>query len=163
MSEWNNFIECVFAYYRLQHFLNNNPTPSDLVEFHTRHKLTLMSHHQQKYRELGRLVAQAGERNFEDLLDEYKIQFMETLKIEATAKNHTNVLHHVMGYFKKDLDASEKEELAEVIDNYRTGLVPLIVPITLIKHHLRKHPVEWLDKQVYLNLYPYEIKLRNSI
>lgn len=158
-----NFIERVFAYYRLQRFLADLPESADLVEFHTRHKLTLMSHHQQKYREIGRLVAQAGDVDFAKLLLDYSQQFMETLKVKATAKNHTNVLHHAMGYFKKELDASDKEELVEVIENYRTGLVPLVVPITLVKHHLRKHPVKWLSKQVYLNPYPHELKLRNSI
>jgi len=158
-----NFVERVFAYYRLQRFLADTPAPSDLVEFHTRHKLTLMSHHQEKYRDLGRLVAQAGEADFEKLLVDYGQQFMEALKVKATPKNHTNVLHHTMGYFKKELDASDKQELVDVIEDYRTGLVPLIVPITLIKHHLRRIPVEWLDKQVYLNPYPYELKLRNSI
>lgn len=158
-----NFFERVFAYYRLQQFLSNSPTPADLVEFHTRHKLTVMSHHQTKYRELGRLVAEAGTADFPQLLEEYRVRFMEGLKIKATPGNHVNVLHHAMGYFSNELTGDDRKELIEYIEQYRSGLVPLVVPITLVKHYLRRYPTGWLVKQVYFNPYPHELKLRNLI
>ena len=158
-----SFIERVFAYYRLKRFLGENPEPGDLVEFHTRHKLTFLSHNQEAYREMGRMVANAGESDLDSLLDEYTTKYMEALKIHANAKKHTNVLHHILGYFKNDLDANEKEEMVSIIDQYREGILPLIVPVTLLKHHLMRHPDPWLEKQVYLHPYPQELKLRNVV
>lgn len=158
-----NFIERVFAYYRLTEFLKNHPRPADLVKFHTRHKLTLMSHSPKHYRELGRLVARAGQANFQASLEEYATQFMAGLKINATPRKHANVLYHVMGYFKKTLDSADRQELATLIEQYRQQLIPLIVPITLVKHHLRRHPVPWMEEQVYLNPYPGELMLRNFV
>ena len=158
-----NFIERVFAYYRVQQFTSDSPTPGDLVEFHTRHKLTLLAHHQEKYRQLGQLVAKSGDQNFTQVLKEYITLFMKTLQVQASLKNHTNVLHHAMGHFKDYIDSPDRQELADCISDYRSGLVPLVVPITLIKHHLRKYPVDWLKKQVYFYPYPPELKLRNSI
>ncbi len=158
-----NFIERVFAYYRIQEFLAGNPSPGDLVGFHTRHKLTLLSHHQERYRELGRLVADAGNAEMEFLAEQYATQFMTTSQIHATRQNHTNVLHHILGYFTENLDPGDKEEMVSTIDNYHQGLLPLIVPLTLLKHHLRRHPVDWLETQVYLTPYPRELKLRNLL
>jgi len=158
-----NFIERLFAFYRLQQFLGGQPGPGDLVEYHTRHKLTFLSHHQERYRELGRLVSEAGGREFPALLQDYSEQFMQTLEIHATRKNHANVLHHILGYFKDSLESGDKQEMVAVIDDYRRGLLPLIVPMTLLTHHLRRHPVDWLAKQVYLHPYPPELKLRNLI
>jgi len=155
-----NFVERIFAYYRLQRFLAADPSPGALVEFHTRHKLTLMSHHQERYREAGRLVAEMTPANQEILLPEYTRHFMKTLEVRVSRKNHTNVLNHTIGYFKDFLETDDKLELVGIIDRYRKGLVPLAVPLTLINHHLRRYPVEWLEKQVYLNPYPAEQKLR---
>ncbi|MCF7805145.1 MAG: DUF523 and DUF1722 domain-containing protein [Candidatus Marinimicrobia bacterium] len=158
-----NFVERVFAYYRLQQFLSATPQPGELVEFHTRHKLTLMAHHQDRYRELGRIAAKAGTGDFTVLLDEYSSFFMETMAIPATAKNHTNVLQHALGYFRQYLDSPDRQEMADYISDYRSGSVPLIVPITMMKHHLRKYPIKWLEKQVYFHPYPPELKLWNPI
>lgn len=158
-----NFVERVFAYYRLTNFIQDAPTPGYLVEFHTRHKLTLLSHHQERYRELGQLVGNASDRDLVDVLDEYSTQFMDLLSIKSTVKNHTNVLYHVIGYFRDVLDSPDRQELNDIVGDYRAGLVRLIVPVTLIKYHLRKHNIDWLDKQVYFHPYPPELKLRNSI
>lgn len=158
-----NFIERVFAYYRLREFLKSASRPSDLVKFHTRHKLTLMSHSPKHYRELGQLVARAGKSNFDAVLEEYAAQFMAGLKISATPRKHANVLYHVMGYFKKNLDSADRQEMAALIEQYRQEFLPLIVPVTLVKHHLRRHPVPWMEEQVYLNPYPGELMLRNFV
>jgi uncharacterized protein YbgA (DUF1722 family) len=112
---------------------------------------------------MGRMVANAGESDFQPLLQQYETKYMKTLEITTSAKKHTNVLHHILGYFKKYLTTDEKREMVGIIDQYRDEVVPLIVPITLINHHLMKHPVEWLQKQVYLHPYPQELRLRNFI
>lgn len=159
-----NFIERVFAYYRWTQLLDADPTPGGLVAFHSAHKLTLMAHHPVKQRELGRIVAEAGNLPWIDLAAAYGRAFMETLAVIATAKKHTNVLHHLMGYLKDDLAAEDKAELLGVIEDYRLGLVPLIVPLTLLKHHIARHDVpEWVHQQVYLNPYPKELMLRNHV
>ncbi len=158
-----NFIERVFAYYRLQALLQEDPSPKKLVTFHTQHKLTLMSHGVKHSKEIGQIVAKAGSANLNALLREYSELFMKILTIKATARKHTNVLHHIMGYFKKVLDADDKQELLQLIELYRQQYIPLVVPLTLINHHLRRHPIPWIQEQVYLNPYPSELMLRNFV
>lgn len=158
-----NFVERVFAYHRWKEFLTTGPRAKDLVAFHARHKLTLSSHSDQMYRKLGQLVAGAGRRRMDGLLEEYGRLFMEALRARATAAKHANVLFHIMGFLKRAIDSGDKAELVASIENYRMNLVPLVVPLTLLKHHLRRHPVPWVMDQVYLNPYPAELMLRNHV
>jgi uncharacterized protein YbgA (DUF1722 family) len=125
-----NFIERVFAYYRWTGMLDEEPTPGGLVKFHTAHKLTLMAHSPKHYTEMGRLVAGAGKRDWEELTVEYGAMLMEGLAVMGTRGKHVNVLQHLMGYLKKDLPSEDKQELLGLIEDYRQGLVPLIVPLT---------------------------------
>jgi uncharacterized protein YbgA (DUF1722 family)/uncharacterized protein YbbK (DUF523 family) len=158
-----NFIERVFACHRWLAFLDSSPASGDLVRFHTRHKLTLSSHSDELYRKLGRFVARAGKRKMAGVLDEYGRMFMDGLRVRATARKHANVLFHILGHFKKDLDAADKAEMVDIIESYRAGLTPLIVPLTLVAHHLRRHPVPWLSEQTYLHPYSVELMLRNHV
>ena len=158
-----NFIERIFVYYRWQTFLQNQPTIGKLVEFHAQHKYALLAHGQDGYKELGQLVANHQKLPAEVVLTEYGIKLMQYFKIRATRKNNTNVLQHIQGYLKEQIDTHDKQELNEVIDQYRTGLVPLIVPITLLRHHFRKYPNEYIQQQTYMNPYPQELMLRNLI
>ena len=156
----DNFIERVFAHRRLIDFVTKNPRPQDLVAFHTAHKLMLLSHGRVRYQALGRLVAQAGVAPLDKLLDDYARQFMAALIYHATPRKHADVLYHIIGYFKKRLAAEDRAKLIDNIEKYRIGSLSLLVPITLIKHHLERHPVEWLQQQVYLFPDPEEQKLR---
>lgn len=158
-----NFIERVFAYYRWLQFVDSHPRSGDLVAFHTRQKCTVLSHSTEHYRRLGRMVAEAGRMPLQPLLEEYGRTFMEALKLKATPRKHANVLYHLLGYLKKALDSGDKVEIVECIENYRKGLIPLIVPITLLLHHFRKNPTPWVMDQIYLNPYPSELMLRNHV
>jgi uncharacterized protein YbgA (DUF1722 family)/uncharacterized protein YbbK (DUF523 family) len=159
-----NFIDRVFAYYRWTRLLKENPTPGGLVQFHTAHKLTLMAHSPSHYQEMGRLVAQAGTSPWEELVETYGHSLMEGLQVMTTPGKHTNVLQHLMGFLKDELTREDKAELLAYIEDYRNGLVPLIVPLTLFKHHLKRHTVpEWVHQQVYLHPYPKELLLRNHV
>jgi uncharacterized protein YbgA (DUF1722 family)/uncharacterized protein YbbK (DUF523 family) len=159
-----NFIERIFVYYRWTHLLEEDPTPGGLVRFHTSRKLTLMAHSPSHYQEMGRLVAQAGSLPWEELVETYGRLLMEGLKVLGTPGKHTNVLQHLMGFLKDVLSKDDKAELLGLIEDYRQGLVPLIVPLTLLKHHLSRHPVpDWVHQQVYLNPYPKELMLRNHV
>lgn len=158
-----NFIERVFVYHRWQCLLAQGLTPAALVDFHTRHKFSVLAHDEQRYRELGRLVSRAGEGDMAELAQRYGETLMAALGRRATRRRHANVLLHVMGYLKRNLDADDKAELLELIDAYRLGSVPLVVPITLLKHHLRRHPDPYVDSQVYLSPHPEELMLRNSL
>ncbi len=155
-----NFIECIFAYYRWTRLLENSPTSEGLLTFHTAHKLTLMAHSPQAQRQLGRLVAQAGRRPLGEVLEEYGQRFMAALNLLPTPGKHVHVLQHLMGFLKKHLDRQDQAELLEAIGGYRKGLLPLSAPITLLRHHLRRHPVpDWVHRQVYLNPDPKELLL----
>jgi len=159
-----NFIERIFVYYRWTCMLEKDPSPGGIVAFHTAHKLTMMAHSPDHYRRMGRLVAEAGNLDWEDLRDQYGEMLMEGLKVMATVGRHTNVLQHLMGFLKDFLSAEDKSELTRLIDDYRRELVPLIVPLTLLKHHLNRHPVaDWVHQQVYLHPYPKELMLRNHV
>jgi uncharacterized protein YbgA (DUF1722 family)/uncharacterized protein YbbK (DUF523 family) len=159
-----NFIERVFIYYRWTRLLEEDPTPGGLVRFHTAHKLTLMAHSPSHYQEMGRLVAQAGSLPWEELMETYGRLLMEGLEVLGTPGKHTNVLQHLMGFLKDALAKEDKAELLGLIEDYRREFVPLIVPLTLLQHHLRRHPVpDWVHQQVYLHPYPKELMLRNHV
>jgi uncharacterized protein YbgA (DUF1722 family)/uncharacterized protein YbbK (DUF523 family) len=162
-----NFIERVFAYRRLKDLFaswgRGAPGRGALVAFHTAHKMSLLAHSTTAYQELGRLVARAGELTRADLQSQYETRFMQTLALPATTRRHTNVLTHMAGHLKKLIDAPSRQELAACIDEYRRGLVPLVVPITLIRHHVRMHDVEYLRGQIYLEPHPRELMLRNHV
>ena len=134
-----------------------------LVRFHTAHKMQLLAHSRPSYEEMGRLVAEAGQTPRNALRDQYERRFMEALSVIATPARHANVLTHMAGHLKKPLDPASKHELAACIDEYRRGLVPLVVPITLIRHHVRVHRVEYLANQTYLEPHPRELMLRNHV
>ena len=159
----DNFVERVFAYWRLRGMFAGRWTVGDLVRFHTAHKLLLMAHAPDGYRRLGRLVAGARGMPRRELDRCYVAGLMQTLAQVATPRRHTNVLQHMAGYFKDRLDAASKRELAESIDDYRRGLVPLVVPLTLILHHVRVLDVTYLSGQTYLQPHPKELMLRNHV
>ena len=158
-----NFIERVFAYDRLRALFDGRWTQSSLVAFHTAHKMALLAHSTTAYQELGRLVAGGTKISRPDLQRQYEELFMRTLARPATTKRHTNVLMHMAGYLKKILDAECRKELLECIDEYRRGLVPLVVPVTLLRHYVRLHRIEYLAGQTYLEPHPRELMLRNHV
>ena len=155
-----NFIERVFAMARWRAFVEGRPRARDLVSFHAAQKYAVLAHSPLHYTRLGRLVASAGRAL---RLDEYGRLLMEALAVPATRGRHANVLSHLAGYFKRDVPAGERAELAEAIEDYRRGLVPLIVPVTLVRHHVRRLALGYLADQVYLNPHPKELMLRNHV
>lgn len=158
-----NFIERVFVYKRWQGLMREGFTAGRLVDFHSDHKYMVLAHNQTAYRELGRLVAEAGNADPEELSDTYIRSLMEALRKPAKPKQHVNVLQHLLGYLKDHIDAEDRAEMVEIIEQYRQGLVPLIVPITLINHHFRRHPDPYVMRQHYLQPHPRELMLRNQI
>jgi len=156
-----NFIEQIFTMRRWRDVLAGRKTMGRVVDFHTRHKLLLLSHSPKHYRAMGKLVAGGKSMAAEELYREYEIQLIEALRLLTTVKKNVNVLYHLLGYFKKDLSADEKQETLELIERYHQELVPLIVPVTLINHYVRKYQQPYLLQQVYLNPHPIELKLRN--
>jgi len=157
-----SFIERVFAYHRLQVFFTGRWSLGGLVAFHTAHKLQLLAHSTTAYQVLGRLVSGARERARADLRASYSAQFMAALRHRATVGKHTNVLQHMAGYFKHELEAPARHELLGLIDEYRRGLVPLLLPVTLVRQHVDRCNVSYLKGQVYLDPYPRELMLRNA-
>ncbi len=131
------------------------------MSFHARHKYLLMAHSPSTLKKMGILVAHAKETPKGELMDRYESLFMEALRLRATVRKNVNVLTHMAGYFKKLLDPGDKGELLEVIDQYGRELIPLIVPVTLLRHHVRRYGVEYLEGQYYLEPNPGELKLRN--
>ncbi len=158
-----NFIERVFVYRRWRDFEQADGSIRGLVGFHTDHKLLVMSHDPRAVSALGALVASAKGRPRTAVLGEYLAGLMRALSLEATPKKNVNVLQHAMGYFKKQLAADEKAELLEVIGDYHAGHVPLVVPLVLLRHHVRRFAEPYLSRQVWLHPHPVELALRNHV
>jgi uncharacterized protein YbgA (DUF1722 family)/uncharacterized protein YbbK (DUF523 family) len=158
-----NFVERVFAYRRLEDFFATRWTQGTLIAFHTAHKLVLLAHSPNAYRELGRYVAEAKKIPRSDFRAEYETRFMSALKKLAPPPRHVNVMQHMLGYFREQLEDPSRRELADLVDDYARGLVPLIVPLTLIRHYVRRFKVEYLAGQVYLNPHPKELMLLNHV
>jgi len=157
-----NFIERVFAYQRLRRFFAGRWTSGSLVAFHTAHKMSLLSHSTVAYRALGQLVARQPSSRAA-LREAYEQGFMAALSVLATTRRHTNVLMHMAGHLKKLLDKASRAELVSCLEEYRLGLVPLVVPITLLRHYVRLHHVAYLAGQTYLEPHPRELMLRNHV
>ncbi|HBC57500.1 MAG TPA: DUF1722 domain-containing protein [Gammaproteobacteria bacterium] len=158
-----NWITRVFAYAALQNLWSSSWRLGKLVEFHTRYKFVLLSHSEKEYRQMGQLVAEANKTRPHQLKQEYEQLFMSALRKKATTRKHTNVLQHMVGFFKKELGSRERQALVESIEDYRQGYVPLIVPITLIRHYVAVLGISYLSNQVYLNPYPKELALMNHV
>ncbi|HKV53024.1 MAG TPA: DUF523 and DUF1722 domain-containing protein [Candidatus Binataceae bacterium] len=158
-----NFVERIFAYRRLQDFFASRWTRGGLVKFHSAHKLMLLAHAPASYRALGQIVAGMAAVQRPVLRANYAAGFMNALCKPATAARNTNVLQHIAGYFRKLLDGDSRRELAELIDDYRRGLIPLVVPITLLRHYARRFDIAYLKQQIYLDPHPRELMLRNHV
>ena len=158
-----NFIERIFTLKRWREIRDAKSRRGALVDFHTRHKLLLLSHSTKLYQTMGKLVAGQKTLAVDALFEQYEKLLMDALNLKTTPKKNVNVLQHMMGYFKEQLSADEKKELLEVIYHYQQGLIPLIVPVTLINHYIRKYDQPYLQDQVYLNPHPLELQLRNHV
>ncbi|MEZ4598162.1 MAG: DUF523 and DUF1722 domain-containing protein [Syntrophotaleaceae bacterium] len=158
-----NFIEGIFTFRRWRSLLSGGVQVSRIVEFHSRHKLLLMSHNIELARQMGKLVARAGQVPPEELLEAYQGLLMKTVRLPATPAKHVNVLMHALGYFKRQLTADEKQEMLELLERYREKVVPLSVPVTLLNHYVRKYRPPYLAEQVYLHPHPVELHLRMGL
>jgi uncharacterized protein YbgA (DUF1722 family)/uncharacterized protein YbbK (DUF523 family) len=158
-----NFIDAVFIYMRWQDFLARGGGVRDMIALHTDLKLLILAHSPRHYTVLGRLVAEARAHTPEEFRASYARLLMEAALLQATSRKQTNVLLHCLGYFNKRLTADEKAEVLEIIGAYRNGYIPLIVPITMMNHYVRKYGEAYLKRQYYLNPYPLELMLRNYI
>jgi uncharacterized protein YbgA (DUF1722 family) len=158
-----NFIERIFILKRWREVIVRKESRGNVVDFHTKHKLLILSHSSKYYQRMGKLVAKAKDLSLRELYQQYQTLLMESLELKTTPKKNANVLHHALGYFKEQLSSDEKQELLEMIGHYRQGYIPLIVPITLINHYVRKYDQPHLKQQVYLNPHPLELRLTNHV
>lgn len=159
----DNFIERIFVMYRW-HLLNSKEkTINNLIDFHSRHRYTLMSHCPTTLKQLDDFIVNTKGIPIEEIYNDYFKEFITALRNIATVKKNTNTLEHIISYFKDDLTKDEKEELRNIISSYHNKLIPLIVPITLMNHYVRKYKPEYLEKQFYLNPHPLELMLRNHV
>jgi uncharacterized protein YbgA (DUF1722 family)/uncharacterized protein YbbK (DUF523 family) len=158
-----NFVQRVFVYHRWRKLVQQGLNVASLTTFHAQLKLILMSHDQNQCRSLGKLVAGASKAEVNETGYRYISGAMQTLKKIATRKNHVNVMQHIQGYLKQNLDPDDKQELLETIQAYHRDEIPLVVPLTLLKHFFRKSPDAYIERSWYMNPYPAELKLRNLL
>jgi uncharacterized protein YbgA (DUF1722 family)/uncharacterized protein YbbK (DUF523 family) len=158
-----NFLARVYAYARWQQLLQSGLTRQTILEFHSHYKYQLMATDPVQYKALGQLLGNLGKYDLHELAPRYFSQLMQGLKKCATRRTHSNVLQHICGYLKKQLSGADKQEVSRLIAQYRNGIVPLVVPLTLIKHHFRHHPDTYIESQVYLQPHPESLSLRNAL
>jgi uncharacterized protein YbgA (DUF1722 family) len=157
------FIEQIFTLKRWRETMACGRSMKNLVDFHTRHKLLVLSHSPAHAKRMGKLVAEGKQMPIGEATTHYERLLIETLRLKTTVKKNMNVLEHILGYFKAQLSADEKQEVLEIFDRYRREFVPLIVPVTLLNHYVRKFDQSYLKQQVYLNPHPIALKLRNHV
>ncbi|MEZ2586064.1 YbgA family protein [Kluyvera intermedia] len=156
-----NFVARVFALHELNAMREKGLTRGAIIAFHSRYKLHLLAHSQPGYREIGPFIARIHEwDDLEAFFVAYREKLMAILQQPASRKNHTNVLMHIQGYFRKQLNDRQRAELREVIVNYHAGLLPILAPLTLLQHYLAEHPDEYLLTQKYFSPYPDSLRLR---
>ena len=158
-----NFLTRVYAYSTWQQLLRAGITRRSLTEFHACYKYQLMAHHPEQYKILGNMLGSLGKGDPREIAPQYFSELMKALKKCATRRTHTNVLQHISGYLKQSLSREDKQEMQYLIGQYLHGIVPLVVPLTLLKHHFRQHPDPYISRQVYLQPHPENLSLRNAI
>ena len=158
-----NFLTRVFAYAEWQQLLASGLTPKAIVDFHSRFKYQLMATSPAHYKALGQRVATLGSQPLEEFAAAYFSELMVALKKPASRGTHSNVLQHLVGYLKRHLGGDDKQEMQQLISLYRDGIVPLVVPLTLLKHHFRRFPDRYIARQIYLQPHPEDLSLRNGI
>lgn len=156
-----NFIERIFTFQRWRELLAEGHKLGNLVMFHAQHKYLLHSHSETHARQMGKIVAGDTDLTLTERFEQYETLLLKAMSLKATRSKHVNVLQHMLGYFKKDLSADEKQEVLEILDQYAAGTLPLIVPVTLINHFVRKYKKDYLADQFYLHPHPIELQLRN--
>lgn len=158
-----NFLNRVFVHGRWQRLLASGLTRQGLLDFHARHKYLLMATHPQQQKALGRLLSNLDQSDLSAIAASYFVQMMEALSRCATRGTHGNVLQHLSGYLRPHLDDSQRAELQQLIAEYRDGVVPLVVPLTLLRHHFNRYPDRYIARQDYLRPYPDQLSLRNAL
>jgi uncharacterized protein YbgA (DUF1722 family)/uncharacterized protein YbbK (DUF523 family) len=158
-----NFINRIFVYHRWQMLQQRSFSAADLIAFHTDHKYLVMAHSQAAYQKLGRLLATLGDNDLQISAGRYIAELMPTLKRRVSRARHVNVLQHIMGYLKREISSADKAELVDSIEAYRRQEIPLVVPITLLKHYFRLHPDNYMSRQIYLQPHPEKLGLRNGL
>ncbi len=156
-----NFIERVFTLWRFRQAVVARPTLGTLMTFHAQNKLLIQAHHETLMREMGRELADLNPRSVRAFIPRYETNLMRALKSLATVRKHTNILQHMLGHLRKVVDDADRKELAGIIEDYHAELVPLIVPVTMLRHYVIKHDIDYLRDQYYLAPHPLELKLRN--
>jgi uncharacterized protein YbgA (DUF1722 family)/uncharacterized protein YbbK (DUF523 family) len=158
-----NFVTRIYCLHDFYQSMQGKPTAGKIVAFHSRYKLILMAHHPHSYKQLGKLVANVKQYAPDEFFQRYRLGLMRALAHRASRKNNSNVLMHIQGYFKRVLAKGEKQELSQVIRDYRIGELPLLAPLTLLRHYLQRYPDAYLAQQAYLAPHPQSLKLRLPI
>lgn len=158
-----SFVTRAFAYHQWQQMAAAGLSSRALIEFYSRYKYLVMAHHVPSYKQIGPMLADMSKRDVQSVADEFIVVFMNALTQRATRRSHANVLQHLSGYLKKKVASAERQRLSELIDSYRLGQVPLVVPVTMLKHHFANNPNAYIEQQVFLSPYPDELQLRNLV
>ncbi|MAD43266.1 MAG: hypothetical protein CL623_12875 [Arcobacter sp.] len=158
-----NFLMQIFSYKDIFEFLKTNPAAKDLVEFHTSYKYMIYAKSHQSYKELGQIVANHEKRDIKIVIEDYKHAFLKAISLKGSISNTYNVLLHLYGYFKKDISKDEKTEILDTLEEFKSGLIPLIAVVKILNLYIKRFDIEYLKTQKFLNPYPKELALRSKV
>jgi uncharacterized protein YbgA (DUF1722 family)/uncharacterized protein YbbK (DUF523 family) len=158
-----SFVTRAYTYHDWKRLVAEGLTAGALVNFYSRYKYLAMAHHVPGYQRLGRMLADAGKQDIKELSRNFITTLMDTLSHRATRRSHSNVLYHLSGYLKKKVSSEERQRLRALIDRYRQGEIPLVVPVTMLQHHFANQPDAYIHSQVFMAPYPDELQLRNLV
>ena len=155
-----NFIGRVLGYHRLQGLFAGRWKRGDVMAFHARQELLLQAHSPGHSEELDQLVAGIQDHTRAVFRDRYLRGYLEALQERSTTPRNVKVLRLLLGHLATLIDKRERADILRVIAEYRQGRAPLIVPLTVLDHHLRLHGLDDVCQQQYLRLEPVELALR---
>jgi uncharacterized protein YbgA (DUF1722 family)/uncharacterized protein YbbK (DUF523 family) len=157
-----NFVTRTFVHAHWRALLRFGLSAKSLIAFHSVYKYLVMAHSISGYKTLGRLLSDLS-TNLEDVASEYFEGLMVSLGKPAMPGGHANVMSHLQGYVKNSLTGRSRAELANLIEQYRRGEVPLLAPLSLLKHHLGEHDAGYAINQLYLQPHPINAGLRRDL
>lgn len=160
---YENFVLRVYAYRNFRSEVLDNPSMKAIIAFHSSYKYVLMAQSPSQYKKLGNIVANHQQLDTEEVIKRYQLALTDALAKPAGRGNHTNTLEHILGYLKKSTSGEARQSIKETIHKYRLGEIPLVVPLTLLKHYIDQHGDAYIRTQRYLQPYPESMQLRNRI
>ena len=151
-----HFLTRIFLFARFRKIIESKSI-SELINFHTRNKLLLMSYNQSKLKVLGNIVANNRKDSLKNIFNSYKSTLYKSLIRLPSRGSNINVMLHGFGYFSKHLKPKEKGYFLDLLESYKNGKTPLSANLAVLKAWIIKFEENYLINQSFFAPYPEEL------